>query len=232
MQVLIADDNQVNREFLQGVLERLGAEVTQVSDGKSAVRTALEGRFQLILLDLRMPHLDGLSAAREILQALSPPPRIILISADPRPAHFNEQLTMAEVEWLEKPISASILSQLIGQRHYAEPVGHLRDGDPVLDWQRGLSATGDNEALLRELIQLLANDTGRLLDVLMNPNESLGERQAAAHQLKGAARFCAASELEAACDEVQEALGSERENNALARLQGAAKRLQDAAARL
>jgi len=66
LRVLLAEDNLVNQMVALQQLQRLGCEVEVVGDGEQAVRRALEEEFDLILMDLQMPALDGLSAARAI----------------------------------------------------------------------------------------------------------------------------------------------------------------------
>jgi CheY-like chemotaxis protein/anti-sigma regulatory factor (Ser/Thr protein kinase) len=64
--VLLVDDNPVNREVAAGLLERHGHKVTAVEDGQSAIEAMRLGGFQLVLLDMHMPGLDGLETARRI----------------------------------------------------------------------------------------------------------------------------------------------------------------------
>ena len=64
--VLVADDNPANRALVQAVLTALAAEVTEATDGEVAVARAMETPFDVILMDLRMPRLDGWAAAAKI----------------------------------------------------------------------------------------------------------------------------------------------------------------------
>ena len=64
--VLVAEDNPVNRRVAQGLLKRLGADVECVNDGALAVEATARAAYDLVLLDLHMPVLDGLAAARAI----------------------------------------------------------------------------------------------------------------------------------------------------------------------
>ena len=64
--ILVADDHPANRELVRAVLAPLGAEVCEACDGAAAVEAASEGEFDLILMDLRMPVLDGLNAMKAI----------------------------------------------------------------------------------------------------------------------------------------------------------------------
>ena len=64
--VLVAEDNPVNQQVAQGMLENLGCRVTLAQDGQQALALARAQPFDLILLDLHMPVLDGLQAARQL----------------------------------------------------------------------------------------------------------------------------------------------------------------------
>jgi PAS domain S-box-containing protein len=84
--VLVADDNPANRILLRTILQAFGAEVSEACDGGEAVDLAGKSDFDLILMDLRMPGLDGASAARRIHAAagahITP---ILAFSADREP---------------------------------------------------------------------------------------------------------------------------------------------------
>ena len=64
--VLLADDNPVNREVAQALLEAAGLSVSAVEDGEQCVALARDGRHDLILMDIRMPGMDGIEATRAI----------------------------------------------------------------------------------------------------------------------------------------------------------------------
>jgi CheY-like chemotaxis protein len=63
---LLADDNPINREVGIALLEELGLQVETAIDGHEAVRKTAAGQFDLVLMDMQMPRLDGLSATREL----------------------------------------------------------------------------------------------------------------------------------------------------------------------
>ncbi|MEE8269316.1 MAG: response regulator [Nitrospinaceae bacterium] len=64
--ILLADDNPVNRDLTTRLLERKGHEITTAENGKEAVDRFLEGSFDVILMDLEMPVVSGIEAARQI----------------------------------------------------------------------------------------------------------------------------------------------------------------------
>lgn len=64
--ILVAEDNPVNQRFAQRILEKQGFEVRLASDGRAAVEAVAAERFDLVLMDVQMPHLDGLQATVSI----------------------------------------------------------------------------------------------------------------------------------------------------------------------
>ena len=66
VRVLVADDNPVNRQLVRAILEGLGAEVVEAVDGADAVGCATSTPFDVILMDVRMPVLDGREALQRI----------------------------------------------------------------------------------------------------------------------------------------------------------------------
>lgn len=66
LRLLVAEDNEVNREVLAAMIAHLGHEAQFAHDGRAAVRAVQQGDFDLVLMDLHMPELDGLAATRAI----------------------------------------------------------------------------------------------------------------------------------------------------------------------
>lgn len=86
LRILVPDDNPVNLELVQVILQALGAEVSTAADGAQAVARAAERTFDLILMDLRMPVLDGYAALKTIRSAPGPSQHtpVFAFSADVR----------------------------------------------------------------------------------------------------------------------------------------------------
>ncbi|MFL5296662.1 MAG: ATP-binding protein [Phenylobacterium sp.] len=120
LKVLVAEDHPTNRAVVSLILEPLGVQLTMVEDGRQAVEAVEREAFDLILMDIQMPVLDGLSAAREIrsLEAALglPPTRIVALSANALPEHIAEAHAAGMDEHLAKPIRPEGLIALIGAR--------------------------------------------------------------------------------------------------------------------
>jgi CheY-like chemotaxis protein len=67
--ILLVEDNEMNRDMLSRRLERRGYEVTMAVDGKQGVEMARAGKFDLVLMDMSLPEIDGWEATRQLRAA-------------------------------------------------------------------------------------------------------------------------------------------------------------------
>ncbi len=106
LHVLIVDDNATNRLVAENLCEIFGCTTESVADGSAAIEAALSGRFDLVLMDIKMPGMDGVEATRRIRSgphASSQVPVVALTAnADPSDAAFYQSCGMNGV--VEKPI--------------------------------------------------------------------------------------------------------------------------------
>jgi signal transduction histidine kinase/CheY-like chemotaxis protein len=83
LRILLADDNEINRMVGGAMLARLGYEADFAVDGAEAVAAAISGDYDLILMDVHMPTMDGLEATRRLVKSLGASrPRVIALTAD------------------------------------------------------------------------------------------------------------------------------------------------------
>ena len=118
LRVLVAEDHPVNRLVVEMILQPLGAVMTQVDDGAAALAALEAGSFDVILMDMQMPVLDGLSAVREIrrLEALGGTRTpIIMLSANAMRQHQLDSLEAGADLHVSKPVTAAGLVEAIAQ---------------------------------------------------------------------------------------------------------------------
>jgi len=111
---LVVEDFEDSRFMMRRLLEMAGYNVLEASDGEQAVKIAVESRPALILMDLSLPKLDGLSATRQIRQkkGLKAVP-IVAVSAHDSPESRTEALAAGCDEYVTKPIDFDHLTQLL-----------------------------------------------------------------------------------------------------------------------
>jgi PAS domain S-box-containing protein len=115
LKVLVVDDVEQNRELLRAVLTSFDAEVTEACDGQEAVEVADAQRFDVILMDLQMPRLDGAAAARAIRvkSALNQATPILAITADVFPNAVEACAAAGMNDHIAKPINIeNLLSKI------------------------------------------------------------------------------------------------------------------------
>ncbi|MBU6258516.1 MAG: response regulator [Burkholderiales bacterium] len=108
LRVLVAEDHPVNRQYIAALLENLGHEAHFSADGEQAVRSAREHAYDLVLMDLHMPGLDGVAATRAI-RALPDPAQstvpIVALTADAFEETRERCLVAGMNDFLTKPVS-------------------------------------------------------------------------------------------------------------------------------
>jgi signal transduction histidine kinase/CheY-like chemotaxis protein len=115
LRILVAEDNAENRLVIDLMLRRLGYCPSIVNDGIAAWDAIQATEFDLAMLDLRMPGIDGLSLARRIRETMPSPPRLVALTASAFDSDRKLCLDAGFSEFLSKPIQeATLLSVLSG----------------------------------------------------------------------------------------------------------------------
>ena len=114
---LVVDDNATNRRVAELLLNSIGADVVSVEDGEQAVAAFGNGRFDVILMDMMMPVLDGIAATQAIrrIEAAEHFVRtpILMLTANSLPDHVAASLEAGADAHLAKPISAAKLFETL-----------------------------------------------------------------------------------------------------------------------
>lgn len=118
LRVLVAEDNEGHRRMISAVLTSLGCRPEVVPDGRAAVAAAEGERFDLILMDIAMPVMDGLTAIRLIrgLEKQSHHGRtpLYVLSSQDEPSNLMASRLAGADGHLAKPVRVSLLLQAIG----------------------------------------------------------------------------------------------------------------------
>ena len=108
--ILAVDDNRMNRLKLVRMLEKEGYDVSQAEGGRKALTMLRSNVFDLVLLDILMPDVDGFQVLREMKQdaALREIP-VIVVTAVEEMNSVNECLELGAVDYVAKPVDAKLL---------------------------------------------------------------------------------------------------------------------------
>jgi signal transduction histidine kinase len=191
LQILLVEDHSVNQRLVACLLEKQGHAVVVVGNGQAAVEAFAQQAFDLILMDVQMPGIDGLEATAAI-RALERPRGthipIIALTAHAMKGDRERCLAAGMDDYVAKPIKAAELSTVI-----ARLLGHgsgldLPVGAPPVDLSAALRAVEDDSALLRELAQLFLQDYPRRMATLREAirNGDADHVTRTTHYLKGA----------------------------------------------
>jgi CheY-like chemotaxis protein len=117
--VLLADDNPANRRVAELILNAVGATVTAVGDGAQAMAAFRRRAFDLVLMDMMMPVMDGLEAVRGIrqaeAQAASWRTPVIMLTANTQPEHRERSREAGADLHMAKPVTPGALLDAISQ---------------------------------------------------------------------------------------------------------------------
>lgn len=114
--ILVVDDSQSVRQLVTIILEDAGYQVAEAADGAQAIEVARESGFDLVLTDLNMPHVDGISLIRE-LRARDDFKRmpIIMLTTESQVSFKDEAKQAGATGWIVKPFVADKLLAVISK---------------------------------------------------------------------------------------------------------------------
>lgn len=154
--ILVIEDDELMQEALTGVLESIGHTVRCESDGKTGLESFSQNEYDLVITDLRMTPIDGLTLIREI-KAKSPDMPVIMITGYPTVETSVEAIKSGATDFITKPFEISMVEMAI--RQALEKKGQGASGVKVLGAPAGSSHSRIEDlktTLLREQRKLHA----------------------------------------------------------------------------
>jgi signal transduction histidine kinase len=112
LRVLLVEDNEINMEIVQAMLQKLGLSADPAVNGQEAVEMAVTNRYDLILMDIQMPEMDGL-AATKIIRSRRVTTRIVALTANTSETDQADYLAAGMNAFLPKPVTMRGLTQLL-----------------------------------------------------------------------------------------------------------------------
>ena len=214
LSVLLADDYEANRMMQQAQVEQLGYQVDAVANGEEVLRALHARNYDVVLLDIRMPIMDGLECARRIRARTRETQPFIVAVTSGTSSQERAQIRKAGIDaYIAKPVELGELAGVLREA-YEQKLGDPRAPDDTATiepvelelghLQDRLGSAADQ--LLRRVIPAylreLPNREARM-------RTALGAQDAEAvaqicHGLKGASRVVGATELAAICDQMEQ----------------------------
>jgi len=193
--VLVVDDNPENLKLMVALLEDMEVQITAVNSGEAAIESIRNQPFQLILMDIRMPNMNGIEASHAIRTLETQQQRkhtpIIALTAH---ALMNEKEALLQAgidDYLSKPVSEQELKNMIYK--------WIQRNNPskVIDWELALKLVSGKKDLAQELF-------AKLIEGLPLDKENMHQAYLAkdweglrnyAHKLHGGCCYCGVPEL-------------------------------------
>jgi PAS domain S-box-containing protein len=196
LRVLVAEDNLVNQRLAVLLLEKLGHRTDVVSNGAEALAAIDQRLYDVILMDVEMPVMDGLEATRRIHErSTTRRPRIVAVTAGAMSEDRERCLAAGMDEFLTKPIRLEELSAALAE------VPRRSDGGLDTSVLERLADTLGSDAALDELIDTFLAEAPKLVATLHEAVErgNADELRRAAHTLKSNAATFGAEDLADRC---------------------------------
>jgi CheY-like chemotaxis protein len=205
--VLLVEDGLVNQRVAMGFLKRAGHEVTLAEDGEAAIRYWKDQPFDIILMDVQMPIMDGLEATTAIRKfELTSGTRIPIIAMTAAAMKGDKErcLAVGMDDYVSKPIAPDALFATIAKYvdgfTAPEPAPAIEGNDEqreIVDFDLALTQVPGGIEVLKDLAGIFLTECPKLLKDLRQglADEDVEATQRAAHTLKGAARILAANRL-------------------------------------
>jgi CheY-like chemotaxis protein len=195
--VLLVEDNVVNRKVATRLLEHSGYQISVAVNGVEALQKIAADTYDIVLMDIQMPEMDGLEATRHLRASEQGTGRhlpVIALTAHTLGSDLDSAREAGMDDLVAKPIRADVLLECM--RKYLKTASprprHIEVLAPpleeVLDWREALERMDGDEAVLHELLQLFVQDSPNMLKRIEDARhgDDLHALERAAHGLKGA----------------------------------------------
>ena len=218
LKILLAEDGLVNQRVAVGFLERDGHIVTVANNGRDAVDALINGSFDLVLMDVHMPELDGLEATvaiREYEKQQGRRTPIIAMTAAAMKGDREQCLQVGMDGYVSKPVDPEQLRNTIdkfappamkSRAEEAMPMNSARSKINVIDLEAAQLRIPGGFEQLKQMAQLLLDECPKLLNEIREglASSDATQVQRGAHTLVGAADIFAAKRVVAAARRLEE----------------------------
>ena len=241
LRILLAEDNPVNQKVATRLLERLGYRADVVANGLEVLEALDRQTYDVILMDIQMPEMDGLTALARLRERFADDgerPWVIALTAYALPGERDRFLAAGMDDYLSKPVRLEDLAEALERvpraesgtwilerpRPEPEPEGGLLDPRVLTELRRVVGAQAPE--VVSELVSTYVTNSRKLLADLLHAREEgdLAALQRATHALGSASASLGALGLSGQCLEAERLLKDGRNADAWERLQGVEER--------
>lgn len=198
LRFLIVDDEEYNLHLVRNILKGWGVSFAEARNGKEAVELVAQNSFDLILMDIRMPVMDGYHASRLILQQ-RPSAKVVALTATSRPTDIQEIEKSGMCAYLQKPFNESeligIIQKFVPERNIGQSAENAETSTFNLDELERMS--GGDLAFRNEMLQIFIRSADDSLSKFRRFQQNHDWQAVAetAHKLAAPARHLQAASL-------------------------------------
>ncbi|NRF31961.1 two-component sensor histidine kinase BarA [Vibrio coralliilyticus] len=232
--VMAVDDNPANLKLISALLQERVEKVVTCTNGLDAVAQAEAQHFDIILMDIQMPHMDGVTACGKIKQTeLNANTPVIAVTAHAMSGERDRLLGAGMDDYLTKPIEEHVLQQVL--MHWnpntteseMEKLDLPPDVEPselsssavviehdniIIDWQAALKQSANKEDLARDMLQMLIDfipEVSNVVEAALEEDDFNSETLIHhVHKLHGSSSYCGVPRLKKVCATIEKALRS------------------------
>ncbi|MDE1515223.1 two-component sensor histidine kinase BarA [Vibrio sp. dsl-7] len=236
LRVMAVDDNPANLKLITALLQERVECVIACTSGQEAIEQAQQWQFDIILMDIQMPHMDGVTACKAIkqLDGYQEIP-VIAVTAHAMAGERDRLLNAGMDDYLTKPIDEPVLQQVlidwdpystkhairkpfsageaassaIAESHQQTMV---KDDERVIDWSLALQQAANKPALAQEMLGMLVDFLPQMANVvnlaLADPQYSASDLLHHIHKLHGSCAYSGVPKLRRVCANLEQALRS------------------------
>ncbi|QEG00586.1 Signal transduction histidine-protein kinase BarA [Stieleria maiorica] len=223
LKILLAEDGLVNQRVAVGLLEMRGHAVTIANNGKEAVDAIRNDRYDVVLMDVQMPEMDGLEATIAIRQMEKPQGRhtpIIAMTAAAMKGDREKCLEVGMDGYVSKPIDPEQLARTLSEfaptlsppppdvtdtETTAAPESAPESAADVIDLEFAQTRIPGGADGVKEVARLLLDECPKMIDAIAEglANKDASQVRRSAHTLKGSADWFAAKRVVAAAKRIE-----------------------------
>ncbi|QIL85867.1 two-component sensor histidine kinase BarA [Vibrio sp. HDW18] len=237
LRVMAVDDNPANLKLITALLQERVECVIACTSGQEALEQAQQRQFDIILMDIQMPHMDGVTACKAIkqLDGYQEIP-VIAVTAHAMAGERDRLLNAGMDDYLTKPIDEPVLQQVLidwdphsSKQAIRKPFSAgeaassaiaeshqqtmVKDDERVIDWSLALQQAAHKQALAQEMLSMLVDFLPQMANVvnlaLTDPQYSASDLLHHIHKLHGSCAYSGVPKLRRVCANLEQALRSD-----------------------
>ncbi len=188
--ILLAEDNEMNRLVATTVLQSYGVDIDEVINGQEAVEALRNGRYELVLMDVQMPLMDGLEATRRIRNELKNPIPIIALTANAIKGENEICFAAGMNDYLTKPFKeedlVGLMAKWLGADAGLKSNNNIMEKNELYDLSKLREISKGNSAFVEKMIKLFSDQAPSSVKEIREAygQKDLEKVKAVAHRLK------------------------------------------------